>query len=226
MQSIPQPCRLCRRLLVPQAADNEQAVLELQLLRAVVANRRGGVHHLLSAACGEAPVHRPRRLSPHALVGEVGLFGCAPAFWLCAGYGHHLLDVSREVDELGHADRRTGGVRRVHPLAYPGARGTIGAPSSYSSCSLVSPAPRQADRACFGPGFVCEVWGNAPVRARARHRPVWLACGVAQAVVFGVGSDADGVWGALLVQFDYFVNGQELNVRGGDYKSQQTIYML
>jgi len=48
----------------------------------------------------------------------------------------------------------------------------------------------------------------------------------AQAVVFGVGSDADGVWGALLVQFDYFVNGQELNVRGGDYKSQQTIYML
>ena len=44
--------------------------------------------------------------------------------------------------------------------------------------------------------------------------------------MFGVAGAFNGVSEALLLQFDYFVNGQELTLDGEDYSSQHNTYLL
>jgi preprotein translocase subunit SecY len=57
-------------------------------------------------------------------------------------------------------------------------------------------------------------------------RPASVAPPIAQSVVFGVASTADGLFGAILQQFDFFVNGQELELSAQAYKAQPITYLV
>ena len=49
---------------------------------------------------------------------------------------------------------------------------------------------------------------------------------VVQAMMFGVAGNFHGTYEALMLQFDYFVNGQDLDLGSEDYASQPLMYLL